>query len=65
MKKNQNVILDATFNKLEVEKKLDILGITEETLTHPRFKNIELSVVINDIWNGRTNSEKRSILKNV
>ena len=65
MKKNQNVILDATFNKLEVEKKLDILGITEETLTNPRFKNIELSVIINDIWNGRTNSEKRSILKNV
>lgn len=63
MKNNKNIALDVAFNQLEESKKLQILGIDENVLKQTRFKNIETSVIIYDVWNGKTNAEKRSILK--
>ena len=63
MKNNKNIALDVTFNQLEESKKLQILGIDEDVLKQTRFKGLETSVIIYDVWNGKTNAEKRSILK--
>ena len=63
MKNNNNIALDVTFNQLEESKKLQILGIVEDVLKQTRFKGIETSVFIYDVWNGKTNAEKRAILK--
>ena len=63
MKNNKNIALDVTFNQLEESKKLQILGIDEDVLKQTRFKGIETSVIIYDVWNGKTNAEKRAILK--
>lgn len=63
MKNNKNIALDVTFNQLEETKKLQILGIDEDVLKQTRFKGLETSVIIYDVWNGKTNAEKRSILK--
>jgi hypothetical protein len=63
MKNNKNIALDVTFNQLEESKKLQILGIDEDVLKQTRFKGLETSVIIYDVWNGKTNAEKRAILK--
>lgn len=63
MKNNKNIALDVTFNQLEETKKLQILGIDEDVLKQTRFKGLETSVIIYDVWNGKTNAEKRAILK--
>lgn len=63
MKNNNNIALDVTFNQLEESKKLQILGIDEDVLKQTRFKGLETSVIIYDVWNGKTNAEKRAILK--
>lgn len=63
MKNNKNIALDVTFNQLEDSKKLQILGIDEDVLQQTRFKGLETSVIIYDVWNGKTNAEKRAILK--
>ena len=44
---------------------MEVLGVTEDTFKLTRFKGIDKNIVVNDIWNGRTNSEKRAIMKNV
>lgn len=63
MKNNKNIALDVTFNQLEETKKLQILSIDEDVLKQTRFKGLETSVIIYDVWNGKTNAEKRAILK--
>lgn len=60
-----NVIMEQKFNELSFEKKMEVLGVTEDTFKLTRFKGIDKNIVVNDIWNGRTNSEKRAIMKNV
>lgn len=65
MSKEKNALIDSTFENLGVEKKKEILGITENTLKMSRFKGLNVDVVINDLWSGKTNSQKRSLLKTV
>lgn len=65
MSKEKNALMDSTFESLGVEKKKEILGITENTLKMSRFKGLNVDVVINDLWSGKTNSQKRSLLKTV
>lgn len=65
MSKEKNALMDSTFESLGVEKKKEILGITENTLKMSRFKGLNIDVVINDLWSGKTNSQKRSLLKTV
>lgn len=65
MSKEKNALMDSTFENLGVEKKKEILGITENTLKMSRFKGLNVDVVINDLWSGKTNSQKRSLLKTV
>ena len=65
MSKEKNALMDSTFENLGVEKKKEILGITENTLKMSRFKGLNIDVVINDLWSGKTNSQKRSLLKTV
>lgn len=65
MSKEKNALMNSTFESLGVEKKKEILGITENTLKMSRFKGLNIDVVINDLWSGKTNSQKRSLLKTV
>lgn len=65
MSKEKNALMDSTFESLDVEKKKEILGITENTLKMSRFKGLNIDVVINDLWSGKTNSQKRSLLKTI
>lgn len=65
MSKEKNALMDSTFESLGVEKKKEILGITENTLKMSRFKGLNIDVVINDLWSGKTNSQKRNLLKTV
>lgn len=62
-KTNKNKVLDEKFNVLDESKKLELLCITEDTFTLPRFKGIDKNIVINDLWSAQTNSEKRCALK--
>lgn len=58
----KNALLDVKFNELDEVKKMEVLGVDENTFTSARFKGVDKSVVINDLWCGKTNSEKRSLL---
>lgn len=60
---SKNSEMNLKFEGLSESKKLEVLGVTEEVFTSHRFKGLDKNVVINDLWNGKTNSEKRSMLK--
>lgn len=65
MSKEKNALMDSTFNSLDVEKKKELLCINENTMAMSRFKGLSVDVVINDLWNAKTNSQKRLLLKTV
>lgn len=58
-----NEILEQKFNEMSLEKKMTVLGVNDDTFSVTRFRGIEKDVVVNDIWNGKTNAEKRSLMK--
>ena len=58
----KNVLMNNKFNELEDVKKMEVLGIDESIFSSHRFKGVDKSVVINDLWNGKTNAEKRALL---
>ena len=58
----KNIQMNEKFNSLDESKKMEVLGITEETFATTRFKGIAREVVINDLWNSHTNAEKRVLL---
>lgn len=65
MSKEKNVLMDVKFNELTMDVQMDLLGLTEDVMSQPRFKNLPIEDVIKDVWNSRTNSQKRIILKEI
>lgn len=65
MSKRTNDLLDSTFQELDVERKKDLLCINDNLLSSSRFRGLDIDVVINDLWNGKTNAQKRIMLKTV
>ena len=41
------------------------LGLTEDASHTSRFKNMSMTDIINQVWGGKFNSEKRHILKGI
>lgn len=65
MSKEKNELMNSTFNALDIEKKKELLCINDNVLSSSRFRGLDINVVINDLWNGKTNAQKRVILKTV
>lgn len=63
LRNKKSIEMDAKFESFEQQKQMNLLNITDNTLKETRFKNIPLETVINDLWNGKTNSQKRNLLK--
>ena len=63
MRNINSIKRDETFFSLEESKQMNILGINEETFKTPRFKGVNRKTVISDLWNGKTNSEQRNLMK--
>lgn len=58
----KNELMNEKFNELSFEKKLEVLGLTEDIFTSHRFRGIEPNVAVNDLWASKTNAEKRNLL---
>jgi hypothetical protein len=59
----KNELMNEKFNELSFEKKLEVLGVTEDIFTSHRFRGIEPNVAVNDLWASKTNAEKRNLLQ--
>lgn len=66
MKKIGNTInqLDSKFESFDINKKMELLMITEDITNVTRFKGLAIEKVVDDLWRGKTNSQKRVILSN-
>jgi hypothetical protein len=58
----KNELMNEKFNELSFEKKLEVLGVTEDIFTSHRFRGVEPNVAVNDLWSSKTNAEKRNLL---
>ncbi len=58
----KNELMNEKFNELSFEKKLEVLGVTEDIFTSHRFRGVEPNVAVNDLWTSKTNAEKRNLL---
>ena len=59
----KNELMNEKFNELSFEKKLEVLGVTEDIFTSHRFRGVEPNVAVNDLWSSKTNAEKRNLLQ--
>jgi hypothetical protein len=59
----KNELMNEKFNELSFEKKLEVLGVTEDIFTSHRFRGVEPNVAVNDLWASKTNAEKRNLLQ--
>lgn len=58
--KNQE--LDIRFAECNERGQKIALGINETLLKQSRFKGMKMEDIIKQLWNGKTNSQKRKIL---
>lgn len=58
----KNELMNEKFNELSFEKKLEVLGVTEDIFTSHRFRGVEPNIAVNDLWASKTNAEKRNLL---
>lgn len=63
--KNKNVQMNETFFQLSDEDKMKVLEINNDIFSTPRFRNINKNIVLSDLWSGKTNSQKRKLIKNL
>jgi hypothetical protein len=61
----KNEILNEKFFSLELDVKSKLVSVTENVLAEPRFKNMEENDVVRQLWNNKTNAQKRCILKSL
>ena len=59
----KNIKMNELFWNCTKEQQMKGLEITEEIMQSSRFKNMTIENIIQQLWNGRYNSEKRQILK--
>ena len=60
---NKNDLMNQKFNDFSMEDKMKVLGITHETFADNKYKYYTEDMVVSDIWNGKTNSQKRKLMK--
>ena len=60
---NKNDLLNQKFNNFSMEEKMKILGITEEVFSNHKYRYYTNDMVVSDMWNGKTNSQKRKLMK--
>lgn len=61
----KNEKMNEKFFNLSQDVQMKSLGLTENTPHTSRFKNMNISDIIKQIWDGKFNSEKRHILKEI
>jgi hypothetical protein len=61
----KNEKMNATFFGLSEDVQMKGLGLTTDVIHTSRFKNMPMSEIIKQVWNGLFNSEKRQVLKKV
>lgn len=60
---NKNVLMNQKFNDLSLEDKMKVLNIDDAILSDSRYKYYTKDQVVQDMWNGKTNSQKRNLLR--
>lgn len=60
---NKNVLMNQKFNDLSLEDKMKVLNINDAILSDSRYKYYTKDQVVRDMWNGKTNSQKRKLLR--
>lgn len=60
---NKNVLMNQKFNELSTENKMKVLNITDEILSNHKYKHYAIDMVVNDMWSGKTNSQKRKLMR--
>ena len=61
----KNEKMNATFFSLSEDVQMKGLGLTSGATKTSRFKNMTMSDIIKQVWNGLFNSEKRQVLKKI
>ena len=60
---NKNDLMNQKFNDFSMEDKMKVLGITQDTFNETKYKYYTDDMVVSDMWNGKTNSQKRKLMK--
>ena len=60
---NKNVIMNQKFNELTIDEKMNVLGINDTIVTNSKYKYCTKETIVSDLWNGKTNSQKRKLMK--
>ena len=58
----KNIEMNFKFNEMDEVNKMKVLNIDNGIFTTHRFKGVDKNVVLSDLWNGKTNSEKRKLI---
>ena len=61
----KNEKMNTTFFSLSEDVQMKGLGLTTDATKTSRFKNMTMSDIIKQVWNGLFNSEKRQVLKKI
>ena len=58
---NKNDLMNQKFDSFSMEDKMKVLGITQKTFDDKKYCSKDM--VVSDMWNSKTNSQKRKLLK--
>lgn len=61
----KNEKMNEKFFNLSQDVQMKSLGLTENALTTSRFKDMNMTDIIKQVWDAQFNSEKRRILKEI
>lgn len=61
----KNEKMTERFFNLSQDVQMKSLGLTENAPHTSRFKNMNMTDIIKQVWNGLFNSEKRQVLKKI
>jgi hypothetical protein len=61
----KNEKMNERFFNLSQDVQMKSLGLTENAPTTSRFKDMNMTDIIKQVWDGKFNSEKRRILKEI
>ena len=58
---NKNDLMNQKFDSFSMEDKMKVLGITQSTFADKKYCSEDM--IVSDMWNSKTNSQKRKLLK--
>ena len=58
----KNIEMNLKFNEMDEVNKMKVLNVDNRIFTTHRFKGVDKNVVLSDLWNAKTNSEKRKLI---